>query len=77
MLLGADLLHRCLEGPASGEVDVGQAAAYGLELGRVCAPLLAQRWEEGWDRPLSNWQEQLGITELVARSPFKVEMSRV
>ncbi len=77
MLLGADLLHRCLEGPASGEVDVGQAAAYGLELGRVCAPLLAQRWEEGWDRPLSNWQEQLGISELVARSPFKVEMSRV
>jgi hypothetical protein len=39
--------------------------------------LLAQRCEEGWDRPLSNWQEQLGISELVARSPFKVEMSRV
>jgi ubiquinone biosynthesis protein COQ4 len=71
MLLGADLLHRCLEGPVAGEVDYGQAAAYGLELGRISAPLLAQRWEEGWDRPLAAWREQLGITALVARSPFR------
>lgn len=28
-------LHRCLEGPPAGEVDAGQAAAYGLELGRT------------------------------------------
>lgn len=70
MLLGADLLHRCLEGPAAGEVDVGQAVAYGLELGRICAPLLAQRWEEGWARPLAHWRQQLGIAALVARSPF-------
>jgi ubiquinone biosynthesis protein COQ4 len=76
MLLGADLLHRCLDGPPAGEVDAGQAAAYGLELGRVCAPLLAQRWEEGWDRSLTDWREQLGITALVARSPFRTEPSR-
>jgi len=73
MLLGADLLHRCLAGPAAGEVDVGQATAYGLELGRVCAPLLAQRWEEGWGRPLAEWREQLGIAALVGRSPFRGE----
>lgn len=71
MLLGADLLHRCLEGPAAGAVDVGQAVAYGLELGRACAPLLAQRWEEGWGQPLAQWREQLGITALVERSPFR------
>jgi ubiquinone biosynthesis protein Coq4 len=76
MLLGADLLHRCLEGPADGAVDAGQAAAYGLELGRICAPLLAQRWEEGWDRPLAEWREQLGIADLVARSPFRSETPR-
>ena len=76
MLLGADLLHRCLEGPAAGEVDVGQATAYGLELGRVSAPLLAQRWEQGWDRPLAEWREQLGIAALVANSPFKAETPR-
>jgi ubiquinone biosynthesis protein COQ4 len=55
---------------------VGQAAAYGLELGRVCAPLLAQRWEEGMERPLADWREQLGITALVERSPFRTEMAR-
>ena len=76
MLLGTDLLHRCLVGSANGEVDVGQAAAYGLELGRICAPLLAQRWEEGWGRPLADWREQLGITALVAQSPFRGETSR-
>jgi ubiquinone biosynthesis protein Coq4 len=64
MLQGADLLHRCLEGPVSGEVDVGQAVSYGLEQGWVCAPLLAQRWE------------QLGITALVKRSPIRTETSR-
>ena len=75
MLLGADLLHRCLEGPQPGDVDVGQAVAYGLELGRVCAPLLAQRWEEGWHRPLRDWRENLGMTDVVARSPFTSETS--
>lgn len=70
MQLGADLLHRCLAGPLPGEVDVGKAVAYGLELGRLCGPLLAQRWEEGWGRPLSHWQDQLGLTALVAGSPF-------
>ena len=76
MLLGADLLHRCLEGPAAGDLDVGHAAAYGLELGRVCAPLLAQRWEEGWARPLAHWRDLLGITDLVTRSPFAATSGR-
>ena len=95
MLLGADLMHRCLEGPlppdpscadpapadpppvdpdssepACADPDVGLAAAYGLGLGAVCAPLLAQRWGEGWDQPLATWRERLGLAAIVARSPF-------
>lgn len=70
MLLGADLMHRCLEGPRSGEPDVGLAVAYGLEFGASCAPLLAQRWEEGWQLPLADWRQRLGVAALVARSPF-------
>ena len=73
MLLGADLLHRCLAGPADDEPDVGLTTAFGLKLGAVCAPLLAQRWEEGWQRPLAEWREQLGIAALVARSPFAAQ----
>jgi ubiquinone biosynthesis protein Coq4 len=70
MLVGADLMHRCLEGPVAGEADLGVAVAYGLELGASSGPLLAQRWEEGWDRPLAQWREQLGIAAIVDRAPF-------
>jgi ubiquinone biosynthesis protein Coq4 len=70
MLLGADLLHRCLEGPSPEGPDLGEAVAYGLELGRISAPLLAQRWEEGWQRPLAQWRQELGIAAVVAGSPF-------
>ena len=73
MLLGADLLHRFLAGPAADEPDVGLTTAFGLQLGAVCAPLLAQRWEEGWHRPLAEWREQLGIAALVERSPFAAQ----
>jgi ubiquinone biosynthesis protein Coq4 len=68
--LRRQLLHRCLAGPAADEPDLGLTTAFGLELGAACAPLLAQRWEEGWHRPLADWRERLGITALVARSPF-------
>jgi ubiquinone biosynthesis protein Coq4 len=73
LLLAADLLHRVHDGqtPGGPEVDVGLAIAYGLELGASATrPLLAQRWEEGWERPLATWREDLGLTALIARNPF-------
>ncbi len=71
MLIGADLMHRCLKGTSPGEPDVGAAVAFGLQLGQACAPLLAQRWEEGWERPLSQWREELGLAALLSQSPFR------
>jgi ubiquinone biosynthesis protein Coq4 len=38
----------------------------------VCAPVLAQRWEEGWSRPLAQWRDDLGITQELRLSPFVV-----
>jgi ubiquinone biosynthesis protein COQ4 len=38
-----------------------QAIARGLEMGRVAKSLFAQKWEEGWDKPLSEWQAELKI----------------
>ncbi|NJO40262.1 MAG: ubiquinone biosynthesis protein [Cyanobacteria bacterium CRU_2_1] len=38
-----------------------QAIAQGLEMGRIAKSLFAQRWEEGWDKPLSEWQAELNI----------------
>ncbi len=73
LLLAADLIHRVNDdSPAPGDgVDVGRAVAFGLELGASAAPFLAQRWEEGWHRPLQEWREALGLSpSLMARSPF-------
>lgn len=79
LLIAADLIHRvsdaqpddtdrnAVEGAA---VDVGVAIAYGLNLGATAQPLLAQRWEEGWETPLPTWRDALGIRTLLRQSPF-------
>jgi ubiquinone biosynthesis protein COQ4 len=41
--------------------NLTQAIAQGLEMGRVAKSLFAQKWEEGWDKPLSQWQAELNI----------------
>lgn len=33
----------------------------GWEMGTNAKPLFAQKWEEAWDKPLSQWQAQLNI----------------
>ena len=55
---------------ADGSIDVGVAIAYGLNLGAQARPLLAQRWEDGWQTPLEVWRERLGICPLLQTSPF-------
>jgi len=74
LLLAADLIHRVHDNQDPdrlAEVDVGRAIAYGLELGASSsAPLLAQRWEEGWPRPLAEWRERLGLSAVIRRNPF-------
>jgi ubiquinone biosynthesis protein COQ4 len=34
----------------------------GLDIGWKSANLLAQKWELGWERPLQDWQHELGLT---------------
>lgn len=68
LVLAAQLLSRShLE---DQKPDLAEAIAYGLKLGGICAPLLAQRWEEGWERPLSDWRDDLNITAELQNSPF-------
>jgi ubiquinone biosynthesis protein COQ4 len=74
LLLAADLIHRVDDDESNSQdngIDVGRAVAFGLELGASAAPFLAQRWEQGWQRPLQDWREALGLSpSLMARSPF-------
>lgn len=36
----------------------------GWEMGKLAKPFFAQKWEEGWDKPLAQWQAELGIQPL-------------
>ena len=70
LLIAADLVHRVSDADEVTAVDVGVAIAYGLNLGATAQPLLAQRWEEGWETPLQTWRDALGIRALLRQSPF-------
>jgi ubiquinone biosynthesis protein Coq4 len=48
---------------------------FGLEVARLGPTLLASRWEEGWDTPISVWRERLGLTDLLQQSPFQEELA--
>ena len=37
------------------------AIVKGLVMGKVAKQLFAQKWEEGWDKPLVQWQKELNI----------------
>ncbi len=43
--------------------ELSQAVAHGMAIGRQSQCLVAARWEEGWDRPISAWREELGIRD--------------
>lgn len=66
-LIGGGLLRGVFTDPPP-ELEtplVMDAVAEGWRMGRKAKPLFAQRWESGWDRPLSEWRTELGI-ELAA-----------
>jgi ubiquinone biosynthesis protein Coq4 len=37
------------------------AIAKGWEMGSQAKPLFAQKWEENWEKPLTQWQTELNI----------------
>jgi hypothetical protein len=53
-------------------VDVGRAIALGLELGCLAPPLLAQRWEEGWERPLVPGGKRWASAPWSAAAPLRL-----
>lgn len=38
-----------------------EAIAQGFQMGKTAQPLFAQKWEEGWEKPLTQWQAELNI----------------
>lgn len=43
--------------------------AGGYRLGRRAKPLVAQRWEDGWEKPLDEWRAELDVVPFVDNKP--------
>ena len=43
--------------------EIAQAVAHGMAIGHQAHCLAAARWEEGWERPISDWRLELGISD--------------
>ena len=44
---------------------------FGIAVGQTIPELFSPRWEEGWERPITDWHKELGLTDLLKESPFK------
>ena len=44
---------------------------FGITVGQAVPELFSPRWEDGWERSIIDWQNELGITELLKTSPFQ------
>ena len=41
--------------------DIVDSIQQGWRMGEQAQPFLAQKWEENWDKPLSEWRAELGL----------------
>lgn len=60
VLLAGGLLKALTQAPES-LTDLLQQISKGYQLGLQTKPFLAQKWEEAWDKPLLQWQSELGV----------------
>jgi ubiquinone biosynthesis protein COQ4 len=68
ILLAGGLLSTLSKSPADLD-NVLECIALGYRSGTKAQPLLAQKWEEQWSKPLSNWREELGIEATKTYNP--------
>jgi ubiquinone biosynthesis protein Coq4 len=53
--------------------DVTQQVARGMGMAIQMKPLIAQRWEDGWDKTMRQWREDLNITDPVIDEPYSLK----
>jgi len=61
VLMSVGLLKALVSAPESLS-DLFYLMSQAYQLGLKATPLLAQRWEEAWDKPLTQWQQELGVS---------------
>lgn len=60
ILVAGGVLGTLFKSPEQLDALIDQIAL-GYRMGREAKPLLAQKWEEQWEKPLSQWRAELGI----------------
>ena len=56
---------------------IWDAIGFGIAVGQKVPELFSPRWEEGWEKSITDWQEELGISELLKTSPFQDEFETI
>jgi ubiquinone biosynthesis protein COQ4 len=56
---------------------IWDAIGFGIAVGQKVSELFSPRWEDGWEKPIIDWQDELGITELLKTSPFQDEFANI
>ena len=56
---------------------IWDAIDFGIAVGQKVPELFSPRWEDGWEKSINDWQDELGITELLEASPFKDEFVNI
>ncbi len=52
---------------------VTQQMARGMAMGLQIKPLIGQRWEDGWHKPLREWRQELNIIDPVIHEPYSMK----
>lgn len=53
--------------------EVTAQMARGMGMAVATQPLIAQRWEDGWDKPVAQWRQELNITNPVIDEPYSLK----
>lgn len=68
MLIAGGLLRTLLKSPMELEPLLDKLAI-GYRAGMKAQPFLAQKWEDGWAKPLAEWRSQLNIEPVTVYVP--------
>lgn len=60
ILIAGGFVKCLLQTPTQLDLLLDRLAA-GYRMGNSAQPLLAQKWEEDWDKPVAKWRQELGI----------------
>ncbi|MDB4345404.1 Coq4 family protein [bacterium] len=56
---------------------IWDAIGFGIAVVQEVTELFSPRWEDGWERPITDWQNELGITKLLMTSPFQEDLDDI